>query len=368
MQLKVNNVAHDIVKYVVPTHKLNFGTKRRVVLIADLHGYFNNKKKRDALIEAIRLQKPHHIVIAGDHMNASTGRWGNDQVYNNFCEFIKELSKIAPVFLSQGNHDINAKGATQEEANNRFMDLANINPGRVFPIINGTARLDEFEIVGFTPEHSTMADLSTQAHGIARDKFVDEFNEKGPEIVGGENVIVEMVAHNPHLVGVGESDKDLGRAKKVRIFHNGHWHNGYVSSMETRKNPEKYMSGEGRTEKFMDLNHDGSVEKRYLGYGPVDELGRGITFVDDMSQEIYLQLRNEKDDGVQYYVNTALNEGKNVKKWERVDYDKASDDIADREDELHGVSVTGGVKKYSPIPLPDEPEVTVIDYEGRRRK
>ena len=35
---------------------------------------------------------------------------------------------------------------------------------------------------------------------------------------------------------------------------------------------------------------------------------------------------------------------------------------------LHAVTVSGGIKKFNPIPFPDEPEITVVDYEGRRRK
>ncbi len=365
MRLKVNNISHDIVNYVIPTHKLKFGEERKVVLIADLHGYHNNPKKREALVEAIRLQNPHHIIIAGDLMNAASGRWTNDTVYDNLCEFIYALSEIAPVYISQGNHDINAKGEMQEAANKRFMDLAKLNPGRIFPLINGSERLDEFEILGFTPKHSTMADLGTQTHGIARDLYVDEFNANGPEIVGGDDTIVEMVGHNPHVFGVGESDKDLGRAKGIDTFYAGHWHNAYRSSMETRNDPEKYMSGNGYTEKIKELRHDGTVESYHAGWGPVDSLARGVTFTDDMSQQEYLQLRSQDDKDVQYYSNTALNKGKNIKEWARSEKESSEEDLMNKR--LHNVVVTGGVKKFSPIPFPDEPEVTVVNYSGRKK-
>ena len=364
MKLKVNNVSHDIVNYVIPTHKLKFGTERKAVLIGDLHGYHNNKKKRDALIEAIRQLGPiHHISIAGDHMNASSGRWTKDKLYENFCDLIVELSKIAPVFLSQGNHDINAKGALQEEVNRRFLDLQNRNPGRIFPLINGSVRLDEFEIFGFTPSHDTIASLSTQTHGIARDKYFDEVNASGLKIENRPDVINEMVGHNPHNIGVGESDKDLGMLANLDVSKNGHWHNAYRKSKDTRANPRKYMSGNGFTERIIDRKHDGGIARISPLYGRVTSLARGITFIDNYSQQHYLQLRSDDDKSIQYFKNVALNKGKNIQEWEPVSIDEAEEDILNNH--LIAVEVTGGVKKFSPIPRRDEAEIVVETYSGR---
>ncbi len=360
MRLKVNHVAHDIASYMVPTHKLDFGTGKRVVLIADLHGYHNSKRKRKALIEAIRLQNPHHIVIAGDHMNVATGRWAKDNVYQNFCELVLELSKIAPVILSQGNHDINGKGEMQKQANQRFLDLAKLNPNRIFPLINGKVELDEFEIVGFTPSHEIISSTSTQTHGIARDKYIKEYEANGPKIDGDGKHIVELAGHNPHLVGVGESDIDLGEQKKVDNFLAGHIHNAYRKSKVTRENPDKYMTGEGYTERLVDYAHDGSVGEKSFVFGKVYSLARAVTYIDDLSQQHYTLLNNGH-----YYKNVALSQGKNIMKWELVDSKEAINDIMSKK--LHAITVTGGIKKFSPIPRIDEPEITVIDYQGRRR-
>lgn len=367
MRLKIDNIAHDILRYVIPTHKLDFGTGKRVVLISDLHSYHVNDRKRDALIGAIKLQNPHHIVVAGDFMDVSFGEWHSDKKYEAFCKLVKDLSDIAPVVISQGNHDINGKGAKQEEANERFKSVEKLNPGRIFALINGKTRdIEGFEVIGFSPTHDTMARVGTQTHGIARDQFVDEYNESGPEVSKDDNVITEMVGHNPHLFGIGESDKDLGRAKNVDTYYGGHWHNGYIPSKVTRANPEKYMSGHGYTERVFDYSHEGKLADVSVGYGKLTSLTRGTTWIDDMSQQIYLQLRTKDDKDVQYYINTALDKGQNIQEWEKIDKETAEKDIMNRN--LHAVTVSGGIKKFNPIPFPDEPEITIVDYEGRRRK
>lgn len=359
MRLIINNVAHDIVNYMIPTHKLYFGTGKRVVLIADLHGYHNNKKKKVALIEAIRVQKAHHIVIAGDHMDVATGKWANNVIYKNLCDLVLELSKIAPVILSQGNHDINGGEKIQKQANQRFLDLAKLNPGHIFPLINDKVTIDEFEIVGFTPSYETISNTKIQTHGIARDKYINEYEESGQYITGGDSVIVEIAGHNPYLVGVGESDIDLGKQKKVDNFLEGHIHNAYRTSMKTRENPDKYLTGGGYIERVVDYAHDGSVAEKSLVFGKVESLARGVTYIDDLSQQHYILLNNGH-----YYRNAALNEGKNIKRWILVDDIEAINDIISKK--LHAVTVTGGVKKFSPIPRKDEPEITVIDYVGRK--
>ena len=67
MKLKVNNVSHDIVNYVIPTHKLKFGTERKAVLIGDLHGYHNNKKKLQFLFYSLFFYHKKANCIVGKY-------------------------------------------------------------------------------------------------------------------------------------------------------------------------------------------------------------------------------------------------------------------------------------------------------------
>ena len=358
-KLRVGNVNVDIANYVLPSHKLDFGTGKRVVLIADLHGYQNKPKKREAIIEAIRLQKPHHIVIAGDHMRGSIWLKNGAEV-ENFHSFVRELSLIAPVILSQGNHDIQAKNEAQlEEINTIFRNIANVNPGRVFPLINGRAVIDGFEIIGFTPSNELMESLPIQMHGKAHDKFIEEYSEKGVRAEGGDDTIVEYAGHSPYLIGVSENGIGLEGLIPVDAFFTGHLHNGYVKSKKSRNNPERYMD-RGWVERPFDQDSDGKMIPTSIRpfFGETN-LCRGVVYVDDMSQQRILQLRNGH-----FYYNDAKKD--NVQHWVEITREEAEKMILDNK--LHALIITGGLHKYTFIPRVDEPEVTVVDYKGTRKK
>ena len=94
----VMNNDFNYVSYEIHSNKLH-NKEIKVILIADLHGYFNNKKKANKLVEAIKEKKPHHIIIAGDIMQGN--KWEDEKKLLPFTKFISDLSSIAPVYISR---------------------------------------------------------------------------------------------------------------------------------------------------------------------------------------------------------------------------------------------------------------------------
>jgi predicted MPP superfamily phosphohydrolase len=69
----------------------------KIILISDLHDkYFNQGNAR--LINAIKDENPDIITLAGD-------MHGDDHDDKKYIDFIENLSKIAPVYYAEGNHD-----------------------------------------------------------------------------------------------------------------------------------------------------------------------------------------------------------------------------------------------------------------------
>ena len=362
MNLKVGNVNVDIANYVLPSHKIDYGTGKRVVLIADLHGYHNDDEKKKAIIEAIRQQGPHHIILAGDIMRATLWRKNGIEV-QNFRSFIKELSDIAPIFISQGNHDVQGKGEQLKENDRVFMEVASVNPGRVFPLINGSMVYDGFEIIGFTPTASLVEDLTIQMHGIAHDKFIKEFGEKSTaKPTSKDDVIIEYAGHNPYLIAVSENGIGLGDLIPVDSFFTGHLHNGYIKPEKSNADPDKYLDGRGWVERPIDKDRKGKIIPWSIRpfFGETN-LCRGVVYVDDRSQQRILQLRNGH-----FYRNDNLKDNK--QKWVLIDPKEARKIILDNK--LHALIISGGLHKYTGIQHEDreQPEITVVDYEGTRKK
>lgn len=73
--------------------------EQRLVVLADLHGFvYGRRNKR--LIGQIRSRKPDAILIAGDMIVAGK-RWSHGRA----LETLEQLTGIAPVYYSFGNHE-----------------------------------------------------------------------------------------------------------------------------------------------------------------------------------------------------------------------------------------------------------------------
>ena len=73
--------------------------EKKAVFLSDLHNHVygeNNHK----LVEAIRLEYPDYILIGGDMLVGKDG-----EGYQDALTFVKQLSKICPVYYANGNHE-----------------------------------------------------------------------------------------------------------------------------------------------------------------------------------------------------------------------------------------------------------------------
>ena len=76
------------------------GANLRIAFLADLH---NNTfgTDNDRLLSRVSEQAPDLIVIAGDLINSDS----DEQNLDTACQLLTDLGRIAPVYLSYGNHE-----------------------------------------------------------------------------------------------------------------------------------------------------------------------------------------------------------------------------------------------------------------------
>ncbi|MEE1250429.1 MAG: metallophosphoesterase [Lachnospiraceae bacterium] len=92
----------ELKKFEVTTYEIcsdKIKNEMNLVMISDLHSHVYGKQN-DILWEAVRKQKPDLILIPGD-MIVSKKMKSYDVAYQAF----RELTKIAPVYFSNGNHE-----------------------------------------------------------------------------------------------------------------------------------------------------------------------------------------------------------------------------------------------------------------------
>ena len=86
-----------ITTYYLPA--TNFSTSLRILQLTDLH---NSEfgKDNSRLVSAVRAQSPDLILLTGDLLNS------NEQRTDIATNLITQLCDIAPVYCSNGNHEI----------------------------------------------------------------------------------------------------------------------------------------------------------------------------------------------------------------------------------------------------------------------
>lgn len=341
---------YDISTYNIITSKLPFNENKKVILIADLHGYINNKNKKDSLIDIIKVKKPHHIIIAGDIMQGN--KWLQTKSLNNFKDFLIKLSEV-PIFISLGNHDL-VGVKNKNKIINTFKSLKDIN--NVYPLIKDKIIYDGFEIIGYLPTSKNLNNLSKQKHGIAHDEFIKEYNDNGIKPTKNTNNIITFVGHNPNLIGKSENGIGLGLLSKVEVFYTGHLHNGYLRSNTINKNPDKYLD-KGYMEKIYNLSKNGKFKNIKPLFFEKTNLCRGIIYIDNNAKHHLLQLRNGN-----FYSNTLLEDNK--QNWITIDKDKAINEI--EKNKYSSLIITGGINKFF-IGSIDKPEITEIIYKGTKK-
>ncbi len=112
----------------------------RAVVISDLH----NKKfgrNNEKLLEAIRMEKPDFVLIAGDVLTARPGAALEPAV-----EFLRELKKDYPVYYANGNHEHRLKlyPETYGDMAERFS--AALKEIGITPLVNEHVELSEYGI------------------------------------------------------------------------------------------------------------------------------------------------------------------------------------------------------------------------------
>lgn len=197
-----------ITEYIYQSDKLTDPFK--IVAVSDLHS-IEYGKNNSQLIEKIKLQSPDAIFMVGDFINKY------DKSHDHVIHLVKELSSVAPVYFSLGNHEgkyITSQGSQiiddVKAAGAIFLDLG----------------YDDIEINGQQIRVGGMVDYAFA---------LDSTNSTNPKTMKKEvyNFLCEfqdseklkiMLAHRPDSFVLGEASKTWD----VDLVISGHTHGGQV--------------------------------------------------------------------------------------------------------------------------------------------
>ncbi len=374
--MELKNFNGKIVRQVVNSNKICLGRNIRALIIADLHGYTNNPILASRLAEAIKREDPDIIFIAGDIYSGGKP-WDGGEKLEQFRKFIENISEVAPVCITWGNHDLRSIKNKDARIWN-LRKLEDVRPGSVYPLYNDVVIINDMEIVGFVPRFELMEGpgLKTQVHGLAHDEFIRDFNEHGARFSNEPGVLNIYLGHDPHLIAASENGIGLGNLSDCDFFIAGHLHDGYKTVVEYLDRKKKSLTGRGfksinpeeslsfdrgwTDQPFSIVDKNGKTIKRerYPFYLGQINLCRGIVYINNDAQQKYLQMPDGK-----FYRNASSKD--NVQVWEPVLEDIARKDIL--ESNLHFMIISEGI---TPVFKPKEELATinVVDITGAKVK
>ncbi|MBE6650638.1 MAG: serine/threonine protein phosphatase [Ruminococcaceae bacterium] len=163
-------------------YEIKAGINKTFVFVSDLHN-----AEYDELLSMISECRPHGILVGGDFTHNSKNR-------KNGLVFLREATKISPVFVSLGNHECLTDVIREE-----------VKDSGAILLDNNFVSHDGFVIGGLTP-----GDFYTD--GLPRTDFLDEFCKEDSYRI--------LLCHHPEYY-----EKYL-KNKSIDLILSGHAHGG----------------------------------------------------------------------------------------------------------------------------------------------
>ena len=192
----------------------------KIASIADTH--ISNKttlKELEFIIKLLFLNKPNYICFLGDLIDTPTIIKNNEK---KVIYFLKELSKISPVFIVLGNHDyINySKGKMHNENYNKeFYEKIN-NLNNINLLNDQIVYLDDITIMGYMEKYNVYHNVNINSFNIdfSKKEELYKINNKNPNIA---------LIHSSQPL---KYENNLNLFRDYDLILSGHYHNGCMPS------------------------------------------------------------------------------------------------------------------------------------------
>lgn len=202
----------------------------RVVLISDIHisrsfitGDFLNIS---SLLKGLKnIKNIDLFALPGDFVN-SAAQLRNERVHTHFSDLLKRLSRIAPVILVRGNHDLYNNDIETEKI---YQTLGNIR--NVTLLDNAQMSFMGITITGFTPRHEAydLIKHGKRSYAITIEDFRREKFTFDP------NTFHLILTHSPYTFTNKPSMRQLPEVyHHADLVLSGHLHNGLFLSGNSR--------------------------------------------------------------------------------------------------------------------------------------
>ena len=191
----------------------------KIASISDVHISDKTKEKElEFIVKLLYLNKPNYICILGDLIDSPKVIDTNEEKIINF---LKELSKISPIFIVLGNHDYITRNNNicKEDYNKDFYEKID-NMNNINVLNDKIIYLKDITIMGYMEKYNVYHDRNINS-------FYNDFSKK--------DNLYKINNNNPNIALI-HSPEPLKYLNNMNLFNSydlilsGHYHNGCMPS------------------------------------------------------------------------------------------------------------------------------------------
>lgn len=194
---------------------LNKSLKTKLCILSDIHHIKScDNKFYDSIYQVVIKQKPNYVLMPGDIIEKPALIL--DKSINHLIDFLKKISRLCPVIISKGNHEIKKDSLLVYD----FYKIIN-KIDNVYVLDNKSIALDNYHFIGFSP--SNFSYLKKYKKNW-QENFIKEFNACHFKIDPFKTNI--LLCHSPQVITLKEVQDLLTDFTKINYTICGHMHNG----------------------------------------------------------------------------------------------------------------------------------------------
>ena len=195
--------------------RININNNTKLCIISDIHHIKGNEDKfYKPIIDKVKEEKPSFILIPGDiidHPNIISTNY-----IDYLITFLNNLSLIAPVIISKGNHELKK---SKNDIQDFYKKIKLIN--NLYVLDNKSIVINDYQFIGFSPSNKSYL---RKYKKIKEDNFIKEFNDCNFRIEKNKKVI--LLSHSPSTIIQDKVINSLPILKNIDYIICGHMHNG----------------------------------------------------------------------------------------------------------------------------------------------
>lgn len=196
----------------------------KICLVADFHlSHISSDKKVKLVINDIKEKRPDYICICGDYIDC-TNMLDDKSIYDKSILYLKELSNIAKVIFTLGNHDITKMLKRRKhkfDINKRWIhDISNI-PNVIF-LYNEIYQEKGIRFIGYVLPHKYYYYKKRENEDILIESYKKYISNASSDKL---NI---LLCHSPMRIFNDNVFNNIPSLKNMDIILSGHMHNGML--------------------------------------------------------------------------------------------------------------------------------------------